>query len=118
MAEVFDLERLRQAWNRTGPAPAAVPLHPRLEGVTPAVDAHAEALAALERAGQAAARRFPAHAGAVTTFLDECRALLAAVRDAAPGDRQEPLAAFVQSVDRLEDLLEAFRLAESAGRSR
>jgi hypothetical protein len=118
MAEVFDLERLRHAWNRTEPAPATAPLHPRLEGVTPAVDPHAEARAALERAGREAARRFPAHAGAVETFLDEARGLLAAVEVAAPGEREEPLAAFVQAVDRLEDLLEAFRLAESAGRSR
>ena len=114
MAEVFDLERLRHAWNRTEPAPAAVPLHPRLEGIAPAVDAHAEALAALERAGKTAAARFPSHAPALGTFLEEARALLEAVRAAPPGEGAEPLAAFLQSLDKLEDLLEAFRLAESA----
>ena len=111
MREPFDLERLRQAWNRTEPEAPPAPLHPRLDGVGPAVDPHSEALAALDRAERLALERFPAHAEAVKTFLAEARELLAAVNGAPAGEGAGPLAAYLAALDRFEDLLEAFRLA-------
>jgi hypothetical protein len=111
MSEPFDLERLRQAWNRGAPVAPSTAEHARLKGVGPAVDPHAEALAALEKVAVLAAERFPARAPALAVFVDEARALLAAVRAAEPGTRAAPLGEYLAALDRLEDLLEAFRLS-------
>jgi len=114
MSEPFDLERLRQAWNRTEPESPPAPLHPRLDGVAAAVDPHREALAALDRAERLALERFPAHVADVTTALSEARALLGALKESAEGEAATPLAAYLAALDRFEDLLEAFRLADAA----
>jgi hypothetical protein len=114
MSEPFDLERLRQAWNRTEPEGPPAPLHPRLDGVGPAVDPHREALSALDRAERLALERLPSRAAAVTSALSEARELLAAVKAAPEGEGAAPLAAYLAALDRFEDLLEAFRLADAA----
>lgn len=112
MSEPFDLERLRQAWNRGAPVAPNSAEHARLKDVGPAVDAHAEALSVLEKVAVLANERFPARAQALSVFVDEARERLASVRSAEPGTRAAPLGEYLAALDRLEDLLEAFRLAD------
>lgn len=109
MGTTFDLDRLRQNWDRAATPPRET-LPARLQGVATPRDPVPEAEQLLARISTLARDRFSAQRASLDPFLNEATALLQEMKElsATQGDAGPVRKKFLATLDDLQDLFEVY----------